>query len=58
MCFLQKLVLTSTASVVYEGKDISNGTENLPYAKTPIDLYTATKITQEKVFKCFCKSNQ
>eukprot|EP00118_Oscarella_pearsei_P026105 m.309399 g.309399 ORF g.309399 m.309399 type:complete len:354 (+) comp46340_c0_seq1:37-1098(+) len=44
-----KLVLTSSASVVYEGKDIENGSEDLPYAKTPIDYYTQTKILQEKV---------
>lgn len=53
-CFLshpsQKLVLTSSASVVFEGTDIKNGTEDLPYAKKPIDYYTETKILQEKVF--------
>lgn len=52
-CFLshplQKLVLTSSASVVFEGTDIKNGTEDLPYAKKPIDYYTETKILQEKV---------
>jgi sterol-4alpha-carboxylate 3-dehydrogenase (decarboxylating) len=41
-------VLTSSASVVYEGKDIENGTETLPYAGKPIDYYTKTKILQEK----------
>ena len=45
----QRLVLTSSASVVYEGKDIENGTENLPYASRPMDYYTETKIQQEKV---------
>ncbi|XP_072286115.1 sterol-4-alpha-carboxylate 3-dehydrogenase, decarboxylating [Pyxicephalus adspersus] len=45
---VQKLVLTSSASVVFEGKDIKNGTEDLPYAKKPIDYYTETKILQEK----------
>jgi len=48
MC-LQRLVLTSSASVVYEGKDIVAGTEDLPYAKKPMDYYTETKILQEKV---------
>lgn len=48
MC-VQKLVLTSSASVVYEGKDIKNGTEDLPYAVQPMDPYTETKIQQEKV---------
>lgn len=45
---VQKLVLTSSASVVFEGTDIKNGTEALPYAKKPIDYYTETKILQEK----------
>ncbi len=49
MMFLQKLILTSSASVVFEGTDIKNGTEDLPYAKKPIDYYTETKIQQEKV---------
>lgn len=47
---LQKLVLTSSASVVFEGTDIKHGTEDLPYAKKPIDYYTETKILQEKVW--------
>jgi len=42
-------VLTSSASVVYEGKDIENGTEDLPFASRPMDYYTETKILQEKV---------
>lgn len=48
-CVCQKLVLTSSASVVFEGTDIKNGREDLPYAKKPIDYYTETKIEQEKV---------
>lgn len=35
--------------MVFEGKDIKNGKEDLPYAKKPIDYYTETKIEQEKV---------
>lgn len=35
--------------MVFEGKDIKNGKEELPYAKKPIDYYTETKIEQEKV---------
>lgn len=35
--------------MVFEGKDIKNGREDLPYAKKPIDYYTETKIEQEKV---------
>lgn len=45
---VQKLILTSTASVVFEGVDIKNGTEDLPYAMKPIDYYTETKILQER----------
>ena len=41
--------MTSSASVVYEGSDIQNGKEELPYAAKPIDYYTETKILQEKV---------
>ncbi|XP_028315818.1 sterol-4-alpha-carboxylate 3-dehydrogenase, decarboxylating [Gouania willdenowi] len=46
---VQKLILTSSASVVFEGTDIKNGREDLPYARKPIDYYTATKIQQEKL---------
>jgi len=35
--------------VVYGGKDIKAGSEDLPYAKRPMDFYTETKILQEKV---------
>lgn len=45
----QKLVLTSSASVVFEGTDLKNGSEDLPYAKKPIDYYSQTKILQEMV---------
>ncbi|KAG7283154.1 hypothetical protein CRUP_033100 [Coryphaenoides rupestris] len=46
---VQKLVLTSSASVVYEGADIKDGSEDLPYARKPMDYYTETKIQQEKL---------
>ncbi|CAL1530907.1 unnamed protein product [Lymnaea stagnalis] len=46
---VKRLVLTSSASVVYEGKGIRNGKEDeLPYATKPLDYYTETKILQEK----------
>ena len=56
-----KFVLTSSASVVYEGRDIKNGSEDLPYATRPMDCYTETKILQEKasvseVSPCYCLS--
>ncbi|RXM95066.1 Sterol-4-alpha-carboxylate 3-dehydrogenase, decarboxylating [Acipenser ruthenus] len=47
---VQKVVLTSSASVVFEGTDVKDGTEDLPYAKKPIDYYTETKILQEKAY--------
>nr|XP_015206811.1 PREDICTED: sterol-4-alpha-carboxylate 3-dehydrogenase, decarboxylating [Lepisosteus oculatus] len=46
---VQRLVLTSSASVVFEGTDIKNASEDLPYARRPIDYYTETKIQQEKL---------
>lgn len=46
---VKRLVLTSSASVVYEGLDIKNGDETLPYASSPMDYYSETKILQEKV---------
>ena len=49
LCYKQRLVLTSSASVIYEGYDIKNGNEHFPYAAKPIDHYTETKILQEQV---------
>ncbi|KAG8505945.1 Sterol-4-alpha-carboxylate 3-dehydrogenase, decarboxylating [Galemys pyrenaicus] len=46
---VQKFILTSSASVIFEGSDIKNGSEDLPYATHPIDYYTETKILQERV---------
>jgi len=41
-------VLTSSCSVVYEGKDLENSDETAPYAKNPIDVYVETKVLQEQ----------
>jgi 3-beta hydroxysteroid dehydrogenase/isomerase family len=52
LCFtlcVQRLVLTSSASVVFEGRDLCNGNEELPYARKTVDAYTKSKIMQEKV---------
>ncbi|XP_064644335.1 sterol-4-alpha-carboxylate 3-dehydrogenase, decarboxylating-like [Lineus longissimus] len=46
---VNKLILTSSCSVLYGGVDIHNATEDWPYAETPQDYYTETKILQEKV---------
>ena len=43
-------MLTSSVSVIYEGKDIANAYEDVPYAHTPLDYYTEPKALQEKVF--------
>eukprot|EP01006_Ploeotia_vitrea_P025697 TRINITY_DN58594_c0_g1_i2.p1 TRINITY_DN58594_c0_g1~~TRINITY_DN58594_c0_g1_i2.p1 ORF type:complete len:469 (+),score=21.24 TRINITY_DN58594_c0_g1_i2:29-1435(+) len=53
---VKAFVYTSTSSVVYEGKDIENGDESLPYAKNFIDYYTETKARAEKlVLEANCK---
>lgn len=46
---VHRLVLTSSASVVFEGHDISNGDESLPYARTYPNDYTESKVLQEKL---------
>ncbi|TRZ03429.1 hypothetical protein DNTS_000423 [Danionella cerebrum] len=56
--FERKLILTSSASVVFEGNDIKNGKEDLPYAKKPIDYYTETKIQQEKLVLEACSKEK
>jgi nucleoside-diphosphate-sugar epimerase len=40
-----KLVYTSSASVVFEGKDLEVN-EDQPYASRPLDFYTRTKVSQ------------
>lgn len=39
-----KLIYTSTASVVFEGKPLVNVDETHPYASKPMDFYTSTKV--------------
>jgi len=43
-----KLIYVSSASVVYEGRDIENGDETLPYASTSQAPYADSKIAAEK----------
>lgn len=45
---VKKLVYVSTASAVYEGKDIENGDESLPYATKSQAPYADSKITAER----------
>ncbi|KIZ02138.1 NAD(P) dependent steroid dehydrogenase-like protein [Monoraphidium neglectum] len=46
---VRKLVYTSSASVVFEGHDLVNVDESLPYASRPMDYYTETKIKGERM---------
>lgn len=45
---VKKLILTSSASVIFEGTDLQNGREELGYADNPIDPYVESKIKQEE----------
>ena len=42
-----RLVYTSSASVVFDGRDLINVNEDAPYASKPIDYYTETKASQQ-----------
>ena len=46
---VRKLVYVSSGSVVYEGKDIENGDESMPYPTTTQAPYADTKIAAEKL---------
>lgn len=49
-CGVKRLILTSSASVVYSGtSDILDVDESMPYATKGYNFYTDTKIAQEKV---------
>ena len=39
-----RLVYTSSASVVFEGRNLHGADERLPYASRPMDFYTGTKV--------------
>lgn len=44
---VKALVFTSSASVVFDGHDLINVDERMPYAETPFDLYSETKARGE-----------
>ena len=46
---IPRLVFTSSASVVFDGSDLSGVDESAPYAARPMDYYAATKIEAEKI---------
>src|ERR1700712_2043362 len=45
---VKKLVYVSTASAVYEGNDIENGDETLPYSRKSQAVYADSKIAAER----------
>lgn len=46
---VKRFIYISSGSVVYEGKDIENGDESLPYASTSQAPYADSKIAAEKI---------
>eukprot|EP01127_Copromyxa_protea_P005717 TRINITY_DN15581_c0_g1_i1.p1 TRINITY_DN15581_c0_g1~~TRINITY_DN15581_c0_g1_i1.p1 ORF type:complete len:447 (+),score=116.15 TRINITY_DN15581_c0_g1_i1:875-2215(+) len=44
---VKSFIYTSTASVVYNGVDLHNATEDLPYTTSDLDAYTITKAKAE-----------
>ena len=46
---VERFIYISSGSVVYEGKDIENGDESLPYASTSQAPYADSKIEAEKL---------
>lgn len=46
---VRRLVYTSSASVVFDGKQLFNVDESTPYAPRPWDYYTKTKIEGERL---------
>lgn len=45
---VDRLILTSSASVVFDGSNIEGGNESLPYPTRPMSHYTATKAIAEQ----------
>ena len=48
-----RLVYVSSASVVYDGQDIEDGDESLPYATSGASAYVSSKIAAEKAVLAF-----
>ncbi|XP_004346943.1 sterol-4-alpha-carboxylate 3-dehydrogenase [Capsaspora owczarzaki ATCC 30864] len=46
---VHRMVVTSSASVIYAGADLELANEDVPYANPPIDAYTETKAEQEQI---------
>lgn len=45
---VRRFVYTSSIDVVFEGQPIRQGDESLPYARRPLNAYSATKATAEQ----------
>ena len=52
-----RLIHVSSASVVYDGSDIEDGDESLPYATTAASAYVASKIAAEKEVLAFANES-
>jgi sterol-4alpha-carboxylate 3-dehydrogenase (decarboxylating) len=48
-CGVRKLVFTSSAGVVFNGEDIINVDERVPFPDIPMDAYNDTKAKAEKL---------
>jgi sterol-4alpha-carboxylate 3-dehydrogenase (decarboxylating) len=46
---VKKLVFTSSCGVVFNGADIINADERLPFAETSMDAYNETKAKAEEI---------
>ena len=52
---IPRLVHVSSASVVYEGRDIEAGDERLPYGRASLSAYADSKIAAEKCVLAFAR---
>ena len=55
---VKALVYTSSASVVYNGGDLINVNEDIPYASRHVDAYNASKVILSKRFKLIYRRKQ
>ncbi|KAF0979809.1 hypothetical protein FDP41_000962 [Naegleria fowleri] len=54
----KNFVLVSSASVVFDGNDTNNCDETKPYVKSGVNVYTDTKVEQEKLTLKYGKENK
>jgi len=54
----KNFVLVSSASVVFDGSDTNNCNEEKPYVKSGVNVYTDTKVEQEKLTMKYGKENK